>query len=381
MQQKKWSKMKKCSTKRRRTKEGEKMKKRILIIVSLIILVVCSTTMLFACSSSDKFEGSDYEKMEKFYTDAAKDVKKCEETLDALVRTIKASSFSASYRSDRTYYSTADNNIAFKGDQENGGYNNKEKENGTKWMVDVVDYTILYKNGDYKITAAVYEPIASDDYNAKAKRDAKDTYTYMKKGEEITVLPADAEESAKCYCIDKMYDVIFGQFTNDAFLENYCTSANKGFRFVTHMMQYQMVRAFKYAADGTIDTASVINYTENKDKILFNVLEEVYADNTLSFKYQGEPKNITDDDVSYWAAYNEDIEYNLYKTAAIYNDRVTMTYKNKTKQLKTYEYFGERVLPFYTQKSDFKTYKVLKAVVADYTHFVVEFKYEDVTIA
>ena len=358
------------------------MKKRILLIVSLILLVVCTTTMLFACSSSDRFDGSDYEKMEKFYTNAAKDVKKCEETLDALVNTIKASSFSATFRSERTYYSTADDNIAFKGDPDKGGYNNNEKEDETKkWMVDVVDYTILYKNGDYKITAAVYEPIASDDYNAKAKRDAVNTYTYMKIGEIATILPVDAEESAKYYCVDKMYDVIFGQFTQDEFLEAYCTNATKGFRFVTSMMQYQMVRAFKYAADGTIDTSSVINYTENKDKILFNVLEESYTNNALSFTYKGEAKNITDDDVSYWAAYNEDIEYNLYKTAAIYNDRVTMTYKNKTKQLKTYEYFGERVLPFYTQKSDFKTYKVLKAVVADYTHFVVEFKYEDVTIA
>ncbi len=373
--------MKKFSTKKRRIKEGRKMKKRILLIVSLIVLVVCTTTMLFACSSSDKFDGSSYEKMEKFYTDAAKDVKKCEETLDALVNTVKASSFSATFRSERTYYSTADDNKAFKGDAEKGGYNNNDKEDGTKWMVDVVDYTILYKNGDYKITAAVYEPIASDDYNAKAKRDAANTYTYMKKGEEPTILPQDEAESAKYYCVDKMYDVIFGQFTDDAFLEAYCTSATKGFRFVTNMMQYQMVRAFKYTADGAIDTASVINYTENKDKILFNVLEESYADNALSFKYNGEAKNITDDDVSYWAAYNEDIEYNLYKTAAIYNDRVTMTYKNKTKQLKTYEYFGERVLPFYAQKNDFKTYKVLKAVVADYTHFVIEFKYEDVTIA
>ena len=82
-----------------------------------------------------------------------------------------------------------------------------------------------------------------------------------------------------------------------------------------------------------------------------------------------------------WEAFGEDITYNFYKTAAVYNDRVTMTYKNKTKELDTYEYYGERVLPYYTQKSDFKKYKVLKARVADYTHFVANFEYGAVEIA
>ena len=59
------------------------MKKRLLLVISIIVLAIVTSTMLFACSSSDKFEGSDYEKMEKFYAGAKEDVKKCEETLDA----------------------------------------------------------------------------------------------------------------------------------------------------------------------------------------------------------------------------------------------------------------------------------------------------------
>ena len=369
--------MKKYSQKKRRTKEGKNMKKRILIVISILAMIICTATMLFACSSTDKFEGSDYEKMEKFYNGAKSDVKKCEETLDALVSTVKAASFTSSFRMERTYYSTADDSITFKGDPIKGGYNNNDKEDCSKWMIDVTDYTIAYNNGDYKITAVVYESIPTDDYDKKATREAKATYVYMKKGD---AEPFKSAPEAEKYCIDNMYDIIFGNFTNDAFLESYVTSATKGFRFVTNMIQYQMVRAFKYAADGTIDESNVINYTENKDKILYTALEEVYENDTLSFKYAGQPKSITDDDVTYWAAYDEDITYNLYKTAAIYNDRVTMTYKNKQKQLSTYEYFGERVLPFYTQKSDFKTYKVLKAVVADYTHFVMNFEYGDVVI-
>ena len=356
------------------------MKKRLLLVISIIVLVIVTSTMLFACSSSDKFEGSDYEKMEKFYAGAKEDVKKCEETLDALMNTVKASSFSAKFRLERTYYSTAGDNIAFKGDPIKGGYKENAKEDGTKWMVDAIDYTFDYNNGDYKITAVVYVPVASDDYNKKANGEVQETYTYMKVGETIVGLPDI--DGAKTYCVDKMFDVVFGQFTNDEFLENYVTSAEKGFRFVTNMMQYQISRAFKYNDDGTINEGAVIGYEENKDKLLYTALDEVYNESskTLSFAYKGEPKDIAGDDITYWAAYNEDITYNLYKTAAIYNDRVTMTYKNKAKQLQTYEYYGERVLPFYTQKSDFKTYKVLKAVVADYTHFIMSIEYKDVEI-
>ena len=147
------------------------MKKRILLVVSILLVIICTASMLFACSSSDKFDGSSYEKMEKFYAGAKADVKKCETTLDALVNTVKASSFTASFRMERTYYSTADNNIAFKGDETKGGYKENAKEDGTKWMIDVTDYTIAYNNGDYKITAVVYEPIATDDYDKKATRE------------------------------------------------------------------------------------------------------------------------------------------------------------------------------------------------------------------
>ncbi|MCR4875278.1 MAG: hypothetical protein K5923_06065 [Clostridia bacterium] len=355
------------------------MKKRFLLIVSVIALIVCATTMLFACSSSDKFEGKTYEKMESYYADALKSVKKCEETLDALVGNVKASSFTANFSLERTYYSTADDNKAFMGDMEKGGYNDNDKVDDTKWLVDAVDYEFKYNNGDYKITAKVYPTVASDDYNAKNKGEVKSTYVYTKRGELVICEPADEAETVAKYCYDMVFDVIFGQFTEDEFLESYCESATKGFRFVTSMMQYQMVRAFKYADDGTISN-EVIKYSENKDKIVYSALEEVYSDGKLSYRYNGEPKDIKGDDISYWEAYGEDITYNLNKVAAIYNDRVTMTYKNKSKQLNTYEYYGEKVLPFYRQKSDFKTYKVLKAVVADYTHFTVEFNYETVEI-
>jgi len=355
------------------------MKKRLLVVISVVALVVCLSTILFACSSTDKIESKDYEDMEAFYQDALKDVKKQEDKLYAIMDTIEKSSFSATFRLERTYYSTSNDNIVFKGDQEKGGYNNNKEDDGSKWMVDAIDYTFVFNKGNYKITAKVYEPIASNDYNAKASREPIATYTYTKNGELISLTPVESPAEAKYYCFDKMYDVIFGQFSEDEFIESYATSASGGFRFVTHMIQYQMTRAMKYDELGHISN-NVISYTENKDKLLYTVLEEAFEDGGLCFYYNGAKTDIAGDDISYWAAYGEDITYNLYKTAAIYNDRVTLTYKNKTKQLQTYEYYGETVLPFYTKKSDFKTYKVLKAVVADYTHFVVEFEYGDVEI-
>ena len=349
------------------------MKKRLLLVISVIALVVVSATMLFACSSSTKFEGKSYEKMEKYYASAKSEVQKCEETLDALMSTTKASAFTASVTLERTYFSNAEDNIAFKGTKADGGYDDNKSE---KWLTAAVDYEFKFNKGDYKITAKVYPVVASDDYDKNNKGEAT-TYVVTKIGDTTTYAPAEEQANVKKYCVDMLYDVIFGQFTEDAFLEAYATDATKGFRFVTHMMQYQIVRAFKYDAAGKIDTTSVINYAENKDKTLYTTIDESESDGQLTDEFEA---SMRADDVSFWEAYGEDITYNFYKTAAVYNDRVTMTYKNKTKELDTYEYYGEVVLPYYTQKSDFKKYNVLKARVADYTHFVAEFEYGAVEI-
>ncbi len=348
------------------------MKRKIILVLSILTLLVVGSTMLFACSSS----GS-YDKMEAYYAEKVADVKKCESTLDSLMSTIEASSFVANFTLERTYYSTADNNITFLGSRDVKGYNGNSKEDGTKWMKSAVDYEFSYNSGNYKIVAKVYAPVASDDYDAKNKGEAVNTYTYTYINGVVVTLGGTEAEVTAC-CVDKMYDIIFGQFTSDAFLEAYAIEATHGFRFVTHMMQYQTARAFKYALDGTIDLTNVINYTENKDKTVYTDIEEELDGEKLSDAYEAKMRG---EDVSYWAAFGEDISYNLYKVAAIYNDRVTMTYKKKTSQIETYEYYGERVLPFYTKKSDFKTYNVLKAVVADYTHFTAEFEYKDVEIA
>ena len=352
----------------RRTKEGIDMKKRLLLVISIIALIVVSATMMFACASSGKFDGKSYEKMEKYYAKAKTSVQKCEETLDALMSTVKASSYTATISLERTYFSNADDNVAFKGTKVDGGYDKNKDE---QWLVSAVDYVLKYNNGNYIITAKVYPAVASDSYDKNNKGEAT-TYTYK------SADPAAVGTDEYKYCVEMMYGVIFGQFTEDAFLEAYAVEATKGFRFVTHMMQYQIVRAFAYDNAGKIDYANVINYEANKDKTLYTTIEESESGDLLTDEYEAAMKA---DDVSFWEAYGEDITYNFYKTAAVYNDRVTMTYKNKTKELDTYEYYGERVLPYYTQKNDFKKYNVLKARVADYTHFVASFEYGAVEIA
>ena len=52
------------------------MKKKILLVISVIALIVVSATMLFACSSSTKFDGKNYDKMEKYYAGAKEKVQK-----------------------------------------------------------------------------------------------------------------------------------------------------------------------------------------------------------------------------------------------------------------------------------------------------------------
>ncbi len=343
------------------------MKKKILLVISVIALIVVSATMLFACSSSTKFDGKNYDKMEKYYAGAKEKVQKCEETLNALMSTTKSSSFTATVSLERVYFSNAEDNIAFKGDKVNGGYDDNKDE---KWLTSAIDYEFKFNKGEYKITAKVYPTVASDDYDKNNKGEAT-VYEY------ISTAPSAPGTNEYKYCKEMLFDVIFGQFTEAPFLEAYAIDATKGFRFVTHMMQYQMSRAFKYDDLGNISN-NVINYTENKDKTLYTTIEEKEANGQLTDEFEASLKA---EDISFWEAFGEDITYNFYKTAAVYNDRVTMTYKNKTKELDTYEYYGEKVLPYYNQKSDFKKYKVLKARVADYTHLVVNFEYGAVEIA
>ena len=287
---------------------------------------------------------------------------------------LNKSSFISTFVLERTYFSSASDNKAFKGSQSVKGYD--EAENCPyKWMVEAVKYEIKYKNGEYQISAAVYEDVAADSYKAGEGK-VVNTYVYKKLKDAEPVCTGGDEDVVKFYCLEKAYDVVFGKFTNDEFLENYASSASKGWRIYTSMMQYQTTRAFGYTTDGGIDTSKAIKYTENKGKILYTALSESFNGTDIEFSYNGEKKPATSDDVAYWDFYSDDITYNFYKVSAIYNDRITMTYKGSESRMDSFEYYGEVILPFYTKKSKFQDYNVLKCVVADYTHFVVKMDYE-----
>ena len=350
------------------------MKKRLLFVISIVVLSVVLSTVLFSCATATVLEGKDYDKQVDYYNGIVEDVKKCESTLDALMNNLSKSSFISTFTLERTYFSSANDNKAFKGSQTTKGYNEADDCKDV-WMVEAIKYEIKYKNGEYQITAAVKEDVKADDYDEDAGK-IINTYTYTKLNDAEPLCTGGNEDVVKHYCVEKVYDVIFGKFTSNEFLENYATSASKGWRIYTSMMQYQTTRAFAYTTDGGIDLNKAIKYTDNKGKILYTALTESFDGKDVVFSYEGNSKPATSDDVAYWDFYKDDITYNFYKVSAIYNDRITMTYKGSKDTIESFEYYGEVILPFYTKKSKFQTYNVLKCVVADYTHFVVKMDYE-----
>ena len=356
------------------------MKKKVLLLVSTLLLIVILSSVLFACSSETRLSTKSYNKQVEYYEDCVEQVQKCESTLNELKSELSKTKFKAEFVLERKYYSTSNNNIEFLGGEgvnnSNAGFDKCKDEDGSCWMMENVKYVLLFNNGSYKITASVADPIKYDDYD-EDKIDYKNNYVFAYINGEYTQIGGDVAVVQK-YCINMMYEYIFGEFTSKEFLEAYATSAEKGFRFYTSMMQYQLTRAYGYNADGTIDTSKVLDYTLNKDKLLFSSLEES-ADGNGKLTYKDNDGNIVDptsDDVSFWDNYGEDISYNFYKTAEVVNDRITMTYSNSKKRIDSFEYYGEKVLPYYAQKSDFKTYSIRQCVVAESTHFVVNFDYE-----
>lgn len=351
------------------------MRNKFILATSVVVLIVVLGALLCSCSTSTTLTEKDYDKQVEYYDGIKKDIISIEEKLDVLMDTLKDAKFSSNFMYERYYYSTAENNVSFKGTQTVAGYNNNSKTDGTKWMVESINYEFKYDNGSYYIKATPNTIVDSDAYD-KGSYNAESTYSYLYKSENSYVSGGETDV-VEAYA-SRIIDVLFGDLISNEYLEKYGSSAEKGFRLYTSMMQYQTVKAYAYANDGSIDKGNAIEYTANKDLIKYSALTEVWnaSTNSLSFSLNDAAVDIAGSDVSYWDNYSEDISYNFYKIAAVQNDKVTITYSNGKDRVDSYEYYNEIVLPFYTKKSKFQTYNVLKSVVADYTHFVVSMDYK-----
>lgn len=335
------------------------MKKRFLLITSILVLAIMLGVMFMSCNSSTVIEGKDYEKMEEYYNEALTKLQKHENQLNELMDVFGKANFTTSFTYERTYYSTADDFKTFRGTETTGGYKHNDKdENGNKikmWMYQAVDYTINYNNGDYYIVAKVAKPVSTDEKNYQKIRNDVEEYKLLKIGNNESV----NSDNAIKYCRQEILGIIEKMSKKD-YIEDRVVAVDNGFRLYTSMMQYKLVSAHPYDADGNIKEDVTLKYSDNKDK-------EFYQKTTLP---------LTNDNVAYWDNYGEDISYNLEKTAEIVNERVTITYSKGKSQIKSYQYNIERVLPFYDTKSDFDETLVLKAVVADYSTFVMELDYK-----
>ena len=327
------------------------MKKKVLFISTIVILMVVVSSMLFACSnSSTVLEGKEYENQVKYYESIKADVKKNESLLNSLLSNNFGSTWSAKFVSTRTYYYTSEDNIAFKGDATNGGYDQNGNDK-TPWYTQAITYAIQYKNGDVYIVAQIHKTVDADTFTATKLPEVEETKKYLK---------TSTIEEGDVSLYNATVGIMKGDMSNNELLEKYVSNIDSGFRLVASIMQYQVVRPYAYTVDGKVDTSNIIDYTQNQGKT----------------KYSISDGDVSGDQYTYFDDYKDDINYNFAKIAEVHNERVTLTYKKSKSLLETYEYLEEIVLPYYAIKDDFNNYNVLKCRVADYTHWVMEFDYE-----
>lgn len=356
------------------------MKKRVLLLISIILIL---STIMFAfagCNSTTVVDEKTFAEQEEYYNDIVASVKKCEPILNDLMSAFDKATYSAEFLYERKYYSTSHDNVLFKGTSSVAGYDNNKKTDGTSWMVQAISYVVKAKAGNLYVEAKVHNVVKSDDYNKDKLPAVANTYKLLKKGDTVTVSGGE-EAEVLAVCFENIYGAI-AKVSETAYLEEYATSADNGFRLYTTMMQYQTTKAYPYLADGKVDTSKTINYKENKGKTMHSACTSTYdsAKNELVFTLEDKTMDMASEDITYWDAYGEDITYNFYKIAEVDNEKVTITYKKSKSRIDSYEYYSERVLPFYTKKDKFNSYFVVKAVVADYSHFIINVEYDDVTV-
>lgn len=327
------------------------MKKKILLALSIVIVVVISCTMLFGCSNSKVLEGKEYDEQVEYYESIKADVQKNAPLLNSLMDKLIVAKWSAKFVSSQTYYYTANDTKKFKGTAENAGYDNNGKDE-TPWYTQAITYIINYDCGAVYIEAQIHQKVEADSFSETKLPPVESTIKYLK--------TANGEERGDISIYNATVAVMFGDLSQPSELEKYVSSIDSGFRLISSMMQYQVVRPYAYTADGYVDKTNVIDYTQNKGKL----------------KYSMATGSTAGDEYTYFDDYKDDINYNFEKISEVHNERVTMTYKKNKSLINTYEYLEEIVLPYYTIKDDFNKYNVLKCRVADYTHWVATFDYE-----
>ena len=406
------------------------MKKKILIIIATVMTVCILATMFAGCSQTEEeFFGEIKDGVEEFNT-------KYVDILDNL----KGARFSATFSLERHFNAAMDRGTeTSKGwDQFEPAYNElydayapdnnfiedlfgKKSEqqeaidalgmesNGWYDQYATVEY---YQNnsGDFYIKTTEYEPVWEnfyDDFLSAIEEDSDKLAELEKKSAEseadkyrydtikgaidgVTVTEIRTKDGVTTKKVNgkttsaepvtdgiellEQYGVHDAEFSSDDLV-----GFSDGNKIYTHVMQAQYRTVYglpettpKFVAPTvptTSDLAAVQEYLSALDNELWSWQDELNG-------YFADELRITEKD-GYWDKFGEDITYDWTKIGAMDTARYTYDYNNKHKRLEQIDFYTERIMPYYTEKSAIDATLELKADVFDNTHLVIDFEYPD----
>ena len=406
------------------------MKKKILIIIATVMTVCILATMFAGCSQTEEeFFGEIKDGVEEFNT-------KYVDILDNL----KGARFSATFSLERHFNAAMDRGTeTSKGwDQFEPAYNElydayapdnnfiedlfgKKSEqqeaidalgmesNGWYDQYATVEY---YQNnsGDFYIKTTEYEPVWENFYDdflsaieedsdklaeleKKSAESEADKYRYdtikgaidgvtvteIRTKDGVTTKKVNGKTTSAELVTDgiellEKYGVRDGKFSADDLV-----GFSDGNKIYTHVMQAQYRTVYglpettpKFDAPTvptTSDLAAVQEYLSALDNELWSWQDELNG-------YFADELRIAEKD-GYWDKFGEDITYDWTKIGAMDTARYTYDYNNKHKRLEQIDFYTERIMPYYTEKSAIDATFELKADVFDNTHLVIDFEYPD----
>lgn len=306
------------------------MKKKLVLIVSLLLMTTLLAMLFVGCKS-------DAEKEKEYYEESIASVKENSQKLTELMDKAFGRAWSSSFVYAYTYYEKE----ITRGSKEVAGWPDDNKQM-VKFMAFDVNYT---DSQNYTIKTIVFKDTDRDNYvkNITSKK-YREKFTLEK------TLEYKVENGNATGELNEGFNPIEYMLlnTNEEYLnanplsasDNFRIYLNDSFKLSNHFMRIES-RAV-YDAEG-----NVINIEAN------NASEK-----------------------NYWSGYGEDISYNWDNVYGMDNNRLTVLYTKGSKTIDSLEIYNEKILAYYTQNNQVDKSLVLKADVVAFEEMVVEFNYK-----
>lgn len=306
------------------------MKKKLILIVSVLLIVSVFVTAFVGCKS-------DEEKENEYYTENVAAVKENSAKLTTLMDKVFGKSWTASFVYAYTTYSKE----ITRGSKESAGWPD-DNEQVVNFMAFDIDYT---DSQNYTIKTIVFKETSRENYVKNI-----DSKKYREKFEQVKTLEYSLTNGVASGELNEGFnpiDFIMANTNEEEINANALTASdnfrlylNDSFKLSNHFMR--------------IETRAVYDGSGNTITRDQNVAEEH----------------------AYWSGYGEDISYKWDKVYGMDNNRLTVLYTKGNQTIDSVEIYNENILAYYTENNKVDKSLVLKADVIAFEEMVVEFNYK-----